>query len=91
MEIKQSRLHVIGHLGSVMESEGTHDFQYSSLSTGVHTKTITGHYTTDDHSVGERSMFPEIMEQAVKMCLKIEVMLGDALYSNRKICSITEW
>ena len=71
-------------------TEGKHDFQYSSFSVGVNTKIISGLYTTDDHSVGELSMFPEIIEQTVKMCPQIEVMFGDALYSNRKICSITE-
>ena len=71
-------------------TEGKHDFQYSSFSEGVHTKIISGLYTTDDHSVGELSMFPDIMAQTVKMCPQIEIMLGDALYSNRKICSITE-
>ena len=35
-------------------------------------------------------MFPDIIAQTVNMCPQIEVMLGDALYSNRKICSITE-
>ena len=71
-------------------TEGKHDFQYSSFSVGVHTKIISGYFTTDDHSIGELSMFPDIMTQTVNMCPQIEIMLGDALYSNRKICSITE-
>ena len=71
-------------------TEGKHDFQYSSFSVGVNTKIISGLCTTDDHSVGELSMFPDIMAQTVNMCPQIGVMLGDALYSNRKICSITE-
>ncbi len=71
-------------------TEGKHNFQYSSFSVGVHTKIISGLYTTDDHSVGELPMFPGIMERTVEMCPQIEVMLGDALYSNRKVCSITE-
>ena len=71
-------------------TEGKHDFQHSSFSSGVHTKIISGLYTTDDHSVGELSMFPDIMTQTIDMCPQIEIMLGDALYSNRKICSITE-
>ena len=71
-------------------TKGKHDFQYSSFSVGVNTKIISGYFTTDDHSVGEMSMFPDIMAQTVNMCPQIEVMLGDALYSNRKICSITE-
>ena len=69
-------------------TEGKHDFQYSSFSVGVHTKIISGFFTTDDHSIGELSMFPDIMAQTANMCPQIEVMLGDALYSNRKICSI---
>ena len=71
-------------------TKGKHDFQYSSFSAGVHTKMIAGLYTTDDHSIGELSMFPDIMTQTVEMCPQIEVMLGDALYSNRKICSIVD-
>lgn len=35
-------------------------------------------------------MFLDIMTQTADMCPQMEVMLGDALYSNRKICSITE-
>ena len=34
-------------------TEGKHDFQYSSFSSGVHTKIISGYFTTDDHSIGE--------------------------------------
>ena len=71
-------------------TKGKHDFQYSSFLVGVNTKIISGYFTTDDHSIGELSMFPDIMAQTVNMCPQIEVMLGDALYSNRKICSITK-
>ena len=71
-------------------TKGKHDFQYSSFSVGVHTKMIAGLYTTDDHSIGELSMFPDIMAHTVDLCPQIEVMLGDALYSNRKICSIVD-
>ena len=45
---------------------------------GVHTKIISRLYTTNDHSVGELSMFPDIMTQTVKMSPQTEVMLGDA-------------
>jgi transposase len=51
---------------------------------------IAGLYTTDDHSIGELSMFPGIMAQTVDLCPQIEVMLGDALYSGRKICSTVD-
>jgi transposase len=69
---------------------GKRDFQYSSFLVGIHTKIISGYFTTDDHSIGELSMFPDIMAQTVYLCPQISVMLGDALYSNRKICSIIE-
>ena len=35
-------------------------------------------------------MFADIMAQTIKMCPQIEIMLGDVLDSNRKICSITD-
>ena len=35
-------------------------------------------------------MFPDIMAQTVNLCLQMDVMLGDALYSSRKICSIAK-
>ena len=65
-------------------AEGRHDFQYSSFSVGVNTEILSGYFTMDDHSVGELPMFPDIMEQTVKMCPQVEMMTGDALYSNRK-------
>ena len=34
-------------------AEGKHDSQYSSFSVGVHTKIISGFFTTDNHSRGE--------------------------------------
>jgi len=66
-------------------TRGKHDFQYSSFSAGVNTKIISGYFTTDDHSIGELSMFPDIMARTVNLCPQISIMLGDALYSNRKM------
>ena len=71
-------------------TKGKHDFQYSSFAAGVHTKIIAGFVTTDDHSIGELTMFPGIMSQTMDLAPKIEEMLGDALYSARNILSITE-
>ena len=51
----------------------------------AHTKIISGFSTTDDHSTGELSLFPDIMARTADLCPQIEVMLGDALYSNRKM------
>jgi len=64
--------------------------QYSSFSARVNTKFFSGFYTTDDHSIEDLSMFPEIIAQMVNMFPQIEIRLGDALYSNRRMCSITE-
>lgn len=70
-------------------TRGKHDFQYSSFAAGVHTKMIVGFSITDDHSIGELSHFPSIMSHIMDLAPGIEEMLGDALYSNRNVCSIT--
>lgn len=72
------------------DTRGKNDFEYSSISAGVRTKIISGYFTTDDHSIGELSMFWDTMTRTVDMCPQMEVMLGDVLYSNRKMCYITE-
>jgi len=69
---------------------GKHSFQYSVLSTGVYTKIIAGFSSTDDHSVGELSHFPAVMAQTAEICPRMEVMLGDALYSSRNACSTVD-
>lgn len=71
-------------------TEGKHDFQYSVFAAGVHTKMISGFETTDDHTIGELSHFPGIMSQTMALAPGIEEMLGDALYANRNMCSITQ-
>ena len=75
---------------TVPSTKGKHDFQYSSFAAGVHTKMITGFETTDDHSIGELSLYPGIMSQTMDLAPGIGEMLGDALYSNRKMCSTTQ-
>ncbi len=67
-----------------------HDFQYSVFATGIHTKIIAGFSSTDVHSIGELSHFPTVMAQTAEMCPSMDVMLGDALYSGRNTCSITD-
>lgn len=71
-------------------TRGKHDFQYSVFSTGIHTKIIAGFSTTEDHSIGELSHFPAVMAQTAEMCPRMEVMLGDALYSSRNACSTVD-
>jgi transposase len=65
-----------------------HDFQYTSSSVGVHTKIVAGFRGTDDHAVGELSMFPSVIAQTRINCPGMETTLGDSLYSSRKACSI---
>lgn len=64
-----------------------HDFQYSVFAAGVHTKLIAGFDTSDDHSMGELSYFPHVVERTRGLCPKAKTMLGDALYANRKSCA----
>ncbi len=70
-------------------TKGKLDFQYSVFAAGVHTKMIAGFSTTGDHSIGELSHFPHIMSQTLDLAPQMDEMLGDSLYSNRKMCSIT--
>ncbi|MHB1470174.1 MAG: transposase [Thermoplasmataceae archaeon] len=69
---------------------GKHDFQYSSFSVDFHTKMISGFFTPNDYKIEELSLFPGIMTQTFNLCPQIEVMLGDALYSNMRIYSIAD-
>ncbi len=71
-------------------SKGKHDFQYSVFASGVHTKMIAGFGSTDDRHVGELSYYPHVIGETVEMCPGIDTMLGDALYANRNICSLTD-
>ena len=65
-----------------------HDFQYTESTVGVHTKIIAGFRSTDDHSIGELSIFPEVMAQAHSNCPQMNKMLGDSLYASRKTCAV---
>ena len=48
--------------GAFPHAEGKHYFQHSSFSGGVNIKILSGLYRTDNHSVGDLSMFPKIIE-----------------------------
>ena len=71
-------------------TDGKHDFQYSVLSTGIHTKIIAGFSSTDDHSIGELSHFPVIMARTAELCPSMDTMLGDALYISRDACYLVD-
>jgi transposase len=74
--------------GAAGSSSTRRDFQYTVSSVGVHTKIVAGFRSTDDHAVGELSMFPSAMAQTHINCPAMEAVLGDGLYSSRKVCSI---
>lgn len=65
-----------------------HDFQYSVLSSGVHTKIISGFATTDDHHIGELILAYSIMNQTSKNIPKLGIIVGDSLYGCRPFCQI---
>ena len=67
-----------------------HDFQYLVLAAGVHTKVIFSSSSSDDHSAGELSYFPAVMETAAHNCPSMDAMLGGGLYAARSICSVVE-
>jgi transposase len=65
-----------------------HDFQYSVLSVGVHTKMIAGFSTVDNHMVGELSQAPTVVEDTAQNVPDFKEVLGDTLYANRKFCGL---
>ncbi len=67
-----------------------HDFQYLALTAGVHTKVISAFTSTDDHSIGELSHFPSLMDTTALNCPSMDTMLGDGLYAARTVCAVTE-
>lgn len=65
-----------------------HEFQYSELSAGVHTKIFGGATSTEGHSVGELLMFSSVLSQTRINCPGMRTALGDAEYSTRPACSM---
>lgn len=65
-----------------------HNFQYSVLGAGVSTKIIAGFSTTGDHSIGELSHFPSVMQQIFDNCPQMDAIHGDGLYAARTIVGI---
>ena len=67
-----------------------HDFQYSVLSIGLHTKIFGGVSTTDDHSLGELFHFENVMNQTLTNCPNFNTLAADGLYANRMVCAFLE-
>ena len=63
-----------------------HDFQYSVIGAGMHTKIISGFSSTDDHHIGELSQFPNAMHQTNSNIPNLAIVVGDTLYACRSVC-----
>ena len=63
-----------------------HDFQYSEIGAGMHTKIISGFSSTDDHHIGELSQFPNAMHQTHHNIPNLAIVVGDSLYACRSVC-----
>ncbi len=63
-----------------------HDFQYSVIAAGIHTKVISGFSSTSDHHIGELQHFPNVIQQIHKNLPNLSSVVGDTLYACRSIC-----
>ena len=63
-----------------------HDFQYSVIAAGIHTKVISGFSSTSDHHIGELQHFPNVIQQTHKNLPNLSSVVGDTLYACRSIC-----
>ena len=63
-------------------------FMYSVISIGVRHKLVAGVATCPDHSIGETTMFPEVFSRTLWYHPKMEVVLGDGIYSARWIVDL---
>jgi len=66
----------------------SHGYVYKVAVIGTKYKLFAGWKSTVDHSVGETSMFPEVMAQAIEHHPHMNQILGDGLFATRPICKI---
>jgi len=63
-----------------------HDYIYKEAIIGVKYKLFAGWTSTIDHSIGETTLFPEVMAQAIENHPDMEQILGDGIFATRPIC-----
>ena len=68
--------------------DSKHDYVYKVAVIGTKYKLFAGWKSTVDHSIGETSMFPEVMAQAVEKHPNMNQILGDGIFATRPICKI---
>jgi len=66
----------------------SHGYVYKVAVIGTRYKLFAGWKSTVDHSVGETSMFPEVMAQAIEHHPHMNQILGDGIFATRPICKI---
>lgn len=66
------------------------DFQFSVIGGGMHTKVISGFFTTSDHGVGELSQAPDVMKQTSRNMPNLKIVVGDGLYAKRPFCDLVD-
>ncbi len=68
--------------------DSKHEYVYKEAGIGTKYKLFAGWTSTTDHSIGETSIFPEVMAQAVENHPCMEQILGDGVFATRPICSL---
>ena len=70
--------------------DSKHDYVYKVAVIGTKYKLFAGWKSTTDHSIGETSMFHDVMAHAIENHPDMEMMLGDGVFATRPICNILE-
>lgn len=68
--------------------DAQHDYVYKVAIIGTKYKLFAGWKSTSDHSLGETSLFPEVIAQAIEHHPNMEQILGDGIFATRPICKI---
>lgn len=68
--------------------DSKHDYVYKVTIIGTKYKLFAGWKSTVDHTIGETSMFPEVMAQATENHPNMDQILGDGIFATRPICKI---
>jgi len=68
--------------------DAQHNYMYKVAVIGTKYKLFAGWKSTGDHSLGETSLFPEVMAQAIEHHPNMEQILGDGIFATRPICKL---
>jgi hypothetical protein len=69
-------------------SDPKHDYVYKVAAIGTKYKLFSGWISTTDHSLGETTLFPEVMTQTFENHPDTRMVLGDGAFGNRPICKL---